>query len=549
MNQYVAKVVCVGAVLCAFGCAQEKLEEAAKSVEITLRSGDVPATDVPVKIIDDAAAARAIVPLASNQSLTNGLPESLYTSFFNALDPVPGISVAKTDRDGKATINRLRSQHFIVAQDGPRLWVAAATEARGRKLTLGSESMGGRRALDLLVAQPAVLRALTTAALESIRQGKIDQARAIARCAGSQSLLTQVDWEETAALLAEAEHAIQRKDYDGAHTLAMRANAVIPDQPRAKKLLQQIVAEYGEELRTLTGHEGAVTSVAYSPDGKYLLTGGEDQTLKLWDAATGKEILTYVGHRGAVTSIAFSPDGNLAVSGSSDGTLRLWDVASGHQVQATAGLGWKITSVAFSPNGRIVASAADDNQVKLWQLPNVLPVRSLTGHGWRVTSVAFSPDGNFSLSGSEDDSVKLWDVTKGEEVRSFRNGLANVTCVAFSPDGHFGLSGGRDKLVKVWNLDNGREILRLAGHTQPVRSVAFSHDGRFAVSASEDGTVKVWDLSTGKVFRTFTGHTGAVTGVAVSPNGHNIASASADGTVKIWQLPHLVWPHVEEVKK
>src|SRR5271169_2470586 len=109
MTQHVVNVVCVGAALCVFGCTQEKLEEPTKSVEITLHSSDASATSVPVKIIDDEAAARAIVPLASAQALTNGLPESLYASFFNALQPVAGIAVVKTDRDGTAAINRLRS--------------------------------------------------------------------------------------------------------------------------------------------------------------------------------------------------------------------------------------------------------------------------------------------------------------------------------------------------------------------------------------------------------------------------------------------------------
>jgi WD40 repeat protein len=79
--------------------------------------------------------------------------------------------------------------------------------------------------------------------------------------------------------------------------------------------------------------------------------------------------------------------------------------------------------------------------------------------------------------------------------------------------------------------------------------VAFTHDGRFAVSASEDGTIKVWDLGTGKELRTFSGHTAAVTGVAVSPDSHNLASSSADGSVRIWQLPHPVWPLLEEARK
>ena len=343
--------------------------------------------------------------------------------------------------------------------------------------------------------------------------------------------------------------ALKQKNYDGARQLANRVDDLIPNQQRTKKLLDQVSAEYGGEVRSLAGHKGAVTSVAYSPDGTYVLSGGEDGTLKLWETATGQRSAHVYRSQGRRHERGVQSGRGHGGERQQRQHLAVVGRRVGTRLRATDGLGWKIAGVAFSADGKFVASAADDNQVKLWSVPKLELVRAFAGHGWRVTSVAFSPTGDSSLSGSEDDSLKLWDVAKGQETRTFRNGFAAVTCVAFSPDGQFGLSGGKDKVVRIWNLDSGREVEQLKGHTQTVRSVAFTRDGRFAVSGSDDGTVKVWDATTGTEIRTFSGHSGAVTSVAVSPSGRYVASASADGTVKIWQFPQPVWPRSEEVKK
>jgi WD40 repeat protein len=549
MNQHFTKLVSVSVVLCAFGCAQPKVEEFGGPVEITLKSPDGPGVGVPVKIIDEAAVAKALGTLALNQEITNNLPEAVYTDFFDTLTVPNGVSVLKTRINGRVLVKQLGLPYFVVAQQGGRLWVGSAAQVHDHKLPLGPGDMGGKHALDLFIGQPGVLRELTAATMELVHKGKLDQARAIARCARSGALMNEIDWEEAAPLLAGAEQALKQKNYDNARQLASHVDDLIPNQAHTKKLLDQISAEYGSEVRSLVGHKGAVTSVAYSPDGSCILSGGEDGTVKLWETGTGRELRTFTGHKARVTSVAFSPDGSMAVSGSSDGTLRLWDVGSGRELWATDSLGWKIAGVAFSPNGKFVASGADDNQVKLWSVPGMQLVNSLAGHGWHVTSVAFGPTGDAFLSGSEDDSVKLWDASKGQETRTLQTGFTPVTCVAFSPDGQFGLSGGKDKMVRLWNLDSGHEVEQLKGHTQPVRGVAFTRDGRFAVSGSDDGTIKVWDVATGTEVRSFAGHSGAVTSVAVSPTGRYVASASADGTVKIWQFPQSVWPRSEEVRK
>ena len=549
MNQHFMKLLGTWAVLCLVGCSQQKVEEIARSVEVTVQTADAPVAGVSVKVIDEQAGANALIALASHADWKGDIPESLYADFFQSLQPANETQALSTDANGKATVNHLGAQHFVVAQSGQNLWLATASETRDRKLRLGPENLGGSHALELLTARPAVSGALAIAAKQAFGKGQFDQARALAKASRSKTLAVEIDHAEAVALLKQAEQELQKKNYDAAEKLAAQANKLNPGQPETKALLEQILKEYGGELLTMTGHNGAITSVAYSPDGKFVLSGSDDKTLKLWNAADGKEVRTFIGHHGAVTGVAYSPDGNAAASGSADGTVRLWDVATGRQVRATENLGWKVAAVAFSPGGNLVASAADDNQVTLWRLPSLERTRVLAGHGWRVTSVAFSIDGKFSLSGSEDDSVKQWNVATGQEVRSFQNGLADVTSVAFSPDGRLGLSGGKDKAVKLWNLENGREVQEFKGHSGTVRSVAFTRDGRFVLSASEDGTIRLWDLSDGKEFRIFTGSAGAATSVAVSPDGHDVASGDADGAIKVWQLPQAAWPPREEDQK
>jgi WD40 repeat protein len=175
----------------------------------------------------------------------------------------------------------------------------------------------------------------------------------------------------------------------------------------------------GEELRTVMGrHDQGVQSVAFSPDGHSILSGGYDNTLKLWDIVTGKELRTFTGHPNAVFSVAFSPDGRTALSGSFGRRPSLWDVATGKELSLFAAQA-KISyaySVAIAPNGRTALVALtyvdpDDPAIKLFDLATGKELNSFTGHTSTILSVAFSPDGRTALSGSIDTTLKLWDLT------------------------------------------------------------------------------------------------------------------------------------------
>ena len=244
--------------------------------------------------------------------------------------------------------------------------------------------------------------------------------------------------------------------------------------------------------KTILGHEGNVTCVCFSPDGKEIVSSSNDNTLRLWDLQGNQIGQPFLGHWNSVWSVAFSPDGTVIISGGAEETLRLWDLQGNQIGQPFLGHGSWVNSVAFSPDGKALVSGSGDNTLRLWDLQGNQIGQPFLGHEDKVRSVAFSPDGKAIVSGSRDNTLRLWDLQGNQIGQPFLWHKSWVNSVAFSPDGRVIASAGMDKTVCLWDLQGNLIGIPLEGHEGGVNSVAFSPDGQTLVSCSGDKSIKIW---------------------------------------------------------
>jgi len=269
-------------------------------------------------------------------------------------------------------------------------------------------------------------------------------------------------------------------------------------------------AETGREVRRFEGHTDIINAVAFSPDGRFVLTGSgtpealvedeeelaeiaRDYTARLWDVQSGRELRRFEGHAGPVFSVAFSPNGQYILTGSGDNTARLWAVRTGQEVRRFEGHTEPVTSVAVSPNGRFILTGSRDTTARLWDVQTAREVRRLI-HPGPVICVAFSPDGRLVLSGCLDNIARVWDPGTARELCQFKGHTGWISAAAFSPDGRLIVTGSADATARVWDMTTGRELGRF-GHVYWVFSVTFSPDGRYVLTGGRDCTARMWDVA------------------------------------------------------
>jgi WD40 repeat protein len=247
-------------------------------------------------------------------------------------------------------------------------------------------------------------------------------------------------------------------------------------------LPEPAIAGERPEIFVQMGHTGNVTCAVFTPDGKYLLSGSVDKTMKLWDVATGKELRTFSGPTDRIAAIAVSPDGKYAVSGDEDfvDNLKLWELSSGKQVKTFGGhVGTEgTTCVVFCPDGKHILSGGDST-VKLWDIASGKELRTMYGNGYRIRAIAISPDGRTVVAGSRNNSVTMvdslnadgtlyesrqvyeksagntilvWDVASGRLLRGFNHARGWVHALAMTPNGAYVISGDFEDSARMWEV-------------------------------------------------------------------------------------------------
>jgi WD40 repeat protein len=271
--------------------------------------------------------------------------------------------------------------------------------------------------------------------------------------------------------------------------------------------------------------------VAWSADGRRVLTGGDDGTLRLWDAGTGRELVRCLGHQGRVWGVVISADGRRALSGGADKTVRLWDLASGQELCRCTGHTGLVRGVALAPDGqRALSCASGEMALRLWDL------RGAPAPGWRgLLGVLFAGPAPLSAAGVAALAPGRT-VVIDKPVRLLEGHTAGVQCVAFTPDGRRALSGGHDRTVRVWDPATGQEERRFEGHTNVVECLTLSADGRRVLSGSWDGLAVCWEVDTGRELSFCAAHVKTVTTLAFAPGGRFLTTSWLDPVVRLWQM-------------
>ncbi|CAL5970990.1 Pentapeptide_repeats-containing protein [Hexamita inflata] len=282
------------------------------------------------------------------------------------------------------------------------------------------------------------------------------------------------------------------------------------------------------------GHKQRITSLCFSSNNKYICSGSQDQSIKLWslDSHTdGGYMWTFEQHQDQVSSLCFSQKDKYIISGSWDKTIKLWDIALKKCILTLNGHVDTITSICISDDGQYIYSGSNDNSIKVWKLEiynnddnscvSGKCINTLIGHTNIVQSLNLNNDN--LISGSKDKSIKFWKINP--IIQNNENHMNNINHMIFSNDGNYLCSSSIDGVIKVWETQTGNNILSINAHSCTITAICFSFNGKYICSGCEDGYVKVWNVETAQCVQTLL-HLNSVNAVSFSQDNEYVCSGS-----------------------
>ncbi len=287
-----------------------------------------------------------------------------------------------------------------------------------------------------------------------------------------------------------------------------------------------------ELLHSLQGHKGTIYSLAWSPGGKILATGGTDNSIRLWDHEQG-ELFRKLKHKSLFSTVTWSPDGEFLVSGLWNHTIHIWDVRTG-SLHCLLKHNRVVSSLAWAPDGRMFATGTGDRLVYLWNAQRGELLQTLEGHDDGITSLDWSPNGLMLASGSDDQTIRVWDMQHRELLHFLEDKHGGVISLQWSPDGRSLVSGSFDETVELWEPQSGTLLHAIDGAYGTPDTIAWSSDGHMLAIGKWDQTIHVFDVKEQQDVQILSDCPCWIRCLRFSSNGRLLA-AKTEGAVFLWR--------------